>query len=412
MSDSDAQKFALMVRGVRALQNVQWDKGHPTGVFFLDDANYALFLELDQSGILDDVDANGVYLPEKIKSGCNASISLVVDKRRGSYFAEDMDDFLKSHDHIFAPPGEFYIGCVDYWLKDDNTPAEIQTYFHVVDLASALEKACDHSIREPHSMNLIFLDSEKLELPIKYDKSLLIDELPFNVFQDFLKDDAHKEERKRILKSVFLERLRSIPTQERFPYLLRHLDEIVQAMQDRFHVAVSGFSFEKIRNELEERKLKFLSEYNKVISEIHNKILVVPVSLVLSGLKMERKPEAILQNVLILTSVFIFSFLMTILLFNQRHTLEAIRSEARLQESRLKENFSAFFDKLREHYEELEKRYQRQNSLLTWFIFSVWFVFFVSLGIFLYYTDLKVIYELSYRLLFKVQIILASKICV
>ena len=103
---------------------------------------------------------------------------------------------------------------------------------------------------------------------------------------------------------------------------------------------------------------------NKVFSEIQNQLLAIPVALILIGSQTAPTESVSLHNIFIFFSMLVFSALMSLLLRNQRHSLDSIKIEMMNQWDEIKQKHVLTTEKLQIHYEDLEKRYGRQKLFL------------------------------------------------
>ncbi len=83
----------------------------------------------------------------------------------------------------------------------------------------------------------------------------------------------------------------------------------------------------EICEEWEERRMEFTLQLNRVFSEIQNKVIAIPVVILLIGGQMETGAGLNIKNVSILISAVLFAILTWLLMDNQREALDAIKKE-------------------------------------------------------------------------------------
>ncbi len=182
----------------------------------------------------------------------------------------------------------------------------------------------------------------------------------------------HRKQILTILKTVLSETLQNILPEERFVRMSDLSDEILDKVNNNYQVFISGFSFEKAREELEERKMEYMVKLNGVLSDIQNKFLAVPLALLLAGGQLEDKNGFTWKNCSIMVGSLIFGCMMLVLVYNQRHTLHSVWEEMRQRRDRYKNQHPTLFEKVEDIFSGLEKRYNSNLRILKYLIFSTW----------------------------------------
>jgi len=281
------------------------------------------------------------------------------------FFASTWDEFLQHHNFRFAKPKSYFVLESNFYSVEASQNQFADRYSQVVDLIKLLEEIADVSQPSAGRLVLVFMVKEKFELVIDYGVSDLRDlaEL-ISLRNEFIVDDAHTEQRKSILKSALMEMLKNVPFEERFRHLLTVFDELKRRARDNYQLYVAGFSFEKVREEVQENKLEYTLKLNKVFAEIQNQLLAVPAALLLVGSQMDEKSGNSLKNWALWVGALIFTGFMDMLLRNQRHSLNAINEEISELKEKLTIEHAALATKLMPMYRELDKRYKQQKRAL------------------------------------------------
>jgi hypothetical protein len=281
------------------------------------------------------------------------------------FFASNWDELFQHHDFRFATPKSYFVLETDYYSKEASLDLCAERYSQVVDLIQLLEAIADVSQSSASRLALIFMIKEKFELIVEYGAEDLCD-LPelSELRNEFIVDDAHTEQRKSILKSALIEILKNVPSEQRFKHLLTVFDELKRRARDNYQLYVAGFSFEKVREEVQENRLEYTLKLNKVFAEIQNQLLAVPAALLLVGSQMDEKAGDSLKNWALWFGALIFTGFMNMLLRNQRHSLKAIDDEISELKDKLSVEHAALASKLMPMYDELDKRYKQQKNAL------------------------------------------------
>ena len=170
------------------------------------------------------------------------------------------------------------------------------------------------------------------------------------------------------------------------PCIIRRFDEFVDRIKANYELYVSEFSFEKIRAQVEEEKFDKVIKVNKVLSDIQNQLLAVPVALFLAATQMTTAGEITVKNVFILVGYFIFFFLTRMLVNNQLTTLDAIKKEVAFQWDLIKQKHIDAKSRLSDYQHEVNGRIVTQGDTLK-LIGMVNFTLLVTvLIIFTYYS--------------------------
>lgn len=321
--------------------------------------------------VLKRLDADGQYV---LPSGFDAQSALdqpfevkevALPRLPKQFFAQTWEELLTHHGFHFSEPDVFYVLESNYYSKLDEGDSRARQYRDVVSLIKFLEGVADVVQLNADRRVLIFLIKEKLELRVEYGADDLCVLEGLDLFRDeFTLADQHAEQRKSIVKVVLADLLKSIPAEQRFRHLLKVFDEFVRRSKDNFQLYVAGFSFEKVREEIEANRLEYTLKLNKVFSEIQNQLLAVPAALLLTGSQLKATADSLLNNSVVLAGVFVFCWFMNMLIKNQCNSLEAIKVEISELKHQLELKDKPLVGKLMPVYAELDKRYGQQKTAL------------------------------------------------
>ncbi len=184
---------------------------------------------------------------------------------------------------------------------------------------------------------MLFLnDNKQLEIEPVYEKSDL-DQLQLDHIDKivrFINEDTHKNQKLAILSKTIIAEVSSESFDRKFSILLSKLEEIYKILDHDYTVFASSFSYEKLRNEIENSKLEEQVKIHKVITDIQNQILGIPVATVIVATQFKTQKLAgddlVYQfwvNTGILVGVIIFSIFLWYLINNQKDSLAGIETE-------------------------------------------------------------------------------------
>jgi len=251
--------------------------------------------------------------------------------------------------HIFKTVGElirdkkfradntkqYYVLALKYDYNDLNKPEIIQKYEKLLSLITIMKGAA--AFVDSFNSKMLFLnDNKQLELEPIYNKSDL-DQLQQNQIDQiigFINEDTHKKQKLAILSKAIIMECSNESFDRKFSVFLSKLEAVHKTLDHDYAVFASSFSYEKVRNEIENAKLEEQVKIHKVITDIQNQILGIPVATVIVATQFKTQKLAdnnlIYQfwvNTGIFVGVLIFSIFLWYLINNQKTSLKGIEEE-------------------------------------------------------------------------------------
>lgn len=282
------------------------------------------------------------------------------------------DDLLAFKPNMTTVPDNFLVLSEETVFPSESNSDKVKHYKDICKLLHLLISNADHTqtLTAAIVKEVIFLHKSRLEIPIIYSAESLGEGLDgISIVSSLLEDGSHKEQKTSILKEVLYSLLANIPKQERLQYLLKNFGEFSKRLSENYQLFVSEFSFDDVRKEYEENKRDYFTKLNDVFSSVQTKMLGIPISLALASLKMSAIIDDITfwTNIFLVISIVIYSFMMVMLITNQKHTLNAIKSEYESQMNRLKHQYADQYEQIINIKGELNERYSYQKKCLNWF---------------------------------------------
>jgi hypothetical protein len=388
----------LVKKTLKLLKNKRWIGGNRiTGSLELDNEGCEIVKELSANRMISSIHIEKRFLTEEqVKKLAPDSrlISFVLEpeSKIGAIFAENLDALLDYNDAKHRIQAAFYVADSGWHVRGGNTIAGenelARTYFATIRLIGILKDISDHQEETgTKRLILIFLEQEKLELPIEYSSNELRQLGSLDRLAQILDEPIHQTEKQAILKRCLIGSLIEKREEKRFSLLLEGFNNIFERFERNYRVYASEFSFEKVMAEVQRHKLEYTAKLNKVFTDVQNKLLAIPAALILIGGQMKSAEEATLNNFVILLGGIIFAMLMFMLLSNQKHTLNAINHEIAEQrrEIRLDDN-PELDEKIANAFDELHLRYYHQVTLLRIVWWLVVFGLIFTLAMFIWIT--------------------------
>lgn len=308
------------------------------------------------------------------------------------------DDFLKLRKNIFKTPENFLILSDGVIFPQNSKEGKIKHYLEVRDFLTILIKNADHTINLTSEVieEVIFLHKTKIEIPIILDEMSIQNSLDgFTIIKSLFEDNSHVEQKKSILKEVLYGLLNAINKSERLLYLLSNFGEFSKRLSENYQLFVSEFSFDDVRKEYEESKREYIVKLNDIFASVQTKMLGIPISLAVASIKLSPIIDitTFWSNLLLFLAVGLYSWMMFILISNQKHTLSSVRDEYRSQMTRLRHQYSEQYDSIKQIQIDLDTRYDFQIKSLQRFKVLILALLLFIFALFAIRIEWSVVYE-------------------
>jgi hypothetical protein len=130
--------------------------------------------------------------------------------------------------------------------------------------------------------------------------------------------------------------------------LIRNVDHLLTSLDDGYRLFVSSFSYDKIRTDIENANLDFLTRIHKTFVDIQGQLLGIPIATIVVASQLKSAMTCGVEawtNLAVLAGAWIFVIFLSVSIVNQFFTLNAIASEVRRQRARLEGDFAAISNK-------------------------------------------------------------------
>jgi len=233
-----------------------------------------------------------------------------------------------------------------------ETPAgRLKHYLEVHSLWSALlEKSDDNTVN-----GLTFLYKGKLYLNGRYNSSCL--ENGFDGLTKFLsllqKDKQHEVEKGHILQNTLHSFLYHVETEDKFAYLLKNFSSFSLKFDEAYQAYSVGFSFDKLREEYEERYRDYMVKVNDLVSASLAKSLAIPATIFLTSTRTQavatssngaRPDEIIAANTGIGLVALIVSVVFSMMIISELQSITSIKAEYESLMARLEKKSTEAFN--------------------------------------------------------------------
>jgi hypothetical protein len=293
--------------------------------------------------------------------GIGQTVTLEVSPRLGfGLITLNVGTLLHAQYARIKEPSRFFliedsISNVDQ-VENDHLLAK---YRAVLDFIQTLKRTA--AFLDQDEPSLVFINNGKFEIPIDYNEEDLY-ALPISVLHELtniLPGGTHEKQCEAIMAEAVVDMTQHLPSYNRFRYLLTHLQDIKKRYEDGYKLFASGFSYEKVRDQVEAARVEYTGKIHKVFSDIQNQLLAIPVATIVVATQM--KDAKIIGyefwvNTAVLSGCWVFAILMVFLLHNQSLTLAVLRDEINRQKRQLEKEFVSIADSFSKTFESLSRR--------------------------------------------------------
>jgi hypothetical protein len=264
-------------------------------------------------------------------------------------------------------PDNYFVIEEKYAKGDANPPAALKHYFNILRIVGLLKESA--AFLDESAQELVFIQNGRFSVPVLYsaEDALAVPPDVADRLSAFFNGDAHQDQKLSILAGTIYDLTSSTPANERFRLILRSIDEITTKLKDGYRLFASGFSYDKVKGEIQDAKLEFTNKIHKTFSDIQNQALAIPVATVIVATQMKSaetfSPE-FWVNSGVLFGCYIFVAISLLMLRNQAQTLRTIESEIQRQEAKIAKDHKAIEEMFEKDFGDLHARLKSQHLTL------------------------------------------------
>lgn len=362
-------KFEDLVLIVRLLTNKNAQAGVLSGDLHVDTPELLAALHACES----DQDNTALTLlnPSNITlvtMGSNVHVVIGTPRPGFGLLAENIDGLLHYQGAHVKEPSHYFLLNTNYHKDDLAPPEHIVTSYRTVLGLVAMLKSCAAFLDGQEEI-LVFIKEGKFEVPINFGEEdlHLANRDAIASLTNAIPKGIHSEQCAAIMAEAVYELTAMLPPSIRFASLLAHAKDLNDRFEKGYKLFAAGFSYEKIRDEIEAARVEYSGKIHKVFSDIQNQLLGIPVATIIVATQMKASAgidENFWVSVAVLVGSFIFMVLMHFLLRNQRQTLEVIGIEIKRQKMKFEKEYAAIAENFIDTFQALDDRYITQRRAL------------------------------------------------
>lgn len=368
-------KFDDLVMIVRHLLNRSTLAGVVSGELNVDTVDKLVALQKCEAN----PDKTGLILlePTSITSvivGSTVKIEIGTPRPGFGLLPQNFNSLLDSPKAHIKEPSQYYLIDSDYYNNDAETIIPSILAYRAVLGFIVMLKSCAAFLDEEEEV-LVFIKEGKYEVPVKFTEEDLCS-VNLEILSSLscsIPNETHKEQCSSIMAEAVYEITAKIPSDRRFAFLLNQAQNLKKRFEQGYNLFAAGFSYEKIRDEVEAARVEYAGKIHKVFSDIQNQLLGIPVATIIVATQMKESTKVDSNfwiSIAVLAGSFVFTLLMHFLLRNQRQTLEVIGIEIERQKGKLEKEYAAIADNFKETFKSLDSRYKTQQAVL-WIIEAI-----------------------------------------
>ncbi len=313
------------------------------------------------------IEIDDVERAEQIVQGQTYTLSMFPRMGLG-VLARTLQQLLEVPGARVKRPSNFYILTRDMSSVDAVQPNSLVVrYLAVLDFIEILKSVA--AFLDVDEQRLVFVDKRKFEVPVNYDAKHL-EQLNLDAVGKIsacIPEDRHRDECKIILAKAVVEQTSTVLIGDRFAELLIQAGDLKVRFDEGYRLFTSGFSYEKVRDEVEAVRIEYAGKIHKVIGDIQNQLLGIPIATIVVATQMKDAQKYDSQywiNAAVLLGCLVFAALVLMLLRNQSQTLKVIDAEIARQKKLIDTKYSAVSGTFNDTFVYLTQRADHQRLII------------------------------------------------
>jgi hypothetical protein len=337
-------------------------------------------LLLDQSDcdlvdtLLDDPREYGLSIDTGTIAPGNTIILRVTSPRSGlGLVFSTHEKLLNAPKHQCLEPANYFILETKFRNDDEDIPVFISNYRKILEFVNLLKEAAAYF--DNSTCQLVFLKKEVIKL-LPHFAAENVQNLQREYLDNLIacfNDDTHKDQKLDILIESIQAVSDGIDSPLVFAYLLDNIQRLHEKFLKGYRIYSSGFSYDKVMDQLRAAKVEEMGKIHKAFSDIQNHILGIPVAsvIVATQFKVATKwsGQGITNTIILLGCIFAAT-LIWLALSNQMQSIKALGEEIEYKEKQINKEYSFIKDDVAGVFSSISARLDTQKRTF-WIIRGV-----------------------------------------
>ncbi|EOV5669111.1 hypothetical protein ACOQX5_003015 [Salmonella enterica subsp. enterica serovar Montevideo] len=324
--------------------------------------------------MLDDPREYGLSIDTGTIAPGNTIILRVTSPRSGlGLVFSTHEKLLNAPKHQCLEPANYFILETKFRNDDEDIPVFISNYRKILEFVNLLKEAAAYF--DNSTCQLVFLKKEVIKL-LPHFAAENVQNLQREYLDNLIacfNDDTHKDQKLDILIESIQAVSDGIDSPLVFAYLLDNIQRLHEKFLKGYRIYSSGFSYDKVMDQLRAAKVEEMGKIHKAFSDIQNHILGIPVAsvIVATQFKVATKwsGQGITNTIILLGCIFAAT-LIWLALSNQMQSIKALGEEIEYKEKQINKEYSFIKDDVAGVFSSISARLDTQKRTF-WIIRGV-----------------------------------------
>jgi len=312
------------------------------------------------------------FLENNLNQQNPTKLELTLAKLNSIGYYENIAAFILKNKYKL-PQKSYYIDCIKCFDTEEND--FISKYQVVISLINSIKNIAKHTYIDVDIVfSIIFQEDKALLMSFDYDSNDIqqIEMSNINILKDFIKALDEKNEDKKQQLIYINELIDFVINQnenDRFKYLLSHMNDFSKKVKSAYQYYIKNFSYNELKIKLNNSTLEHSKKIQSVINEAQTKLIAIPTALVLAVANIDFSNIMDSKNIGIITSLFMFAFLIELFIRNQKSALAFIKHNIEVDRNTL---FDETNEVVQKSFKIVDEEWENQNAriniirLITW----------------------------------------------
>lgn len=246
--------------------------------------------EIIQEPAIGNIYCKDSLLSEKQKYlGKRVTVNVTTRQNSPVRFYKDLSDLISKTE--YSIPDCFYLVDSDFCSGADDAaikPANLLVFENIIEFSNLLSSLANKvDTRQGHRVCTYYVsDKENKDQVIPVDLEIIffqelkeVESFQFSLLKDFnLKDERADYDKKMLIKSAICEILKGVKFEmpcQHFKILIMKWHDVEAAYYKNLETFITGISFSKLNQEVQDRHIKFIDDINGAIFDVTGKLTIV-----------------------------------------------------------------------------------------------------------------------------------------
>ncbi|MCK6981451.1 hypothetical protein [Enterobacter roggenkampii] len=283
------------------------------------------------------------------------------------------EKLLNAPKHQCLEPTNYFILETKFRNDDEDIPVFISNYRKILEFVNLLKEAAAYF--DSSTCQLVFLKKEVIKL-LPHFAAENVQNLQREHLDNLIacfNDDTHKDQKLDILIESIQAVSDGVDSPRVFAFLLDNIQRLHEKFLKGYRIYSSGFSYDKVMDQLRAAKVEEMGKIHKAFSDIQNHILGIPVASVIVATQFKvatRWSGQGITNTIILLGCIFAATLIWLALSNQMQSIKALGEEIEYKEKQINKEYSFIKDDVAGVFRSISARLETQKRTF-WIIRGV-----------------------------------------